>query len=136
MKQLSAILIGLFAILLISSCTKSPAENITGEWKITDIKTTSEIPEDQIEVYKEAMEDWKASFKMVYNADGTYEKTISEETTKGTWEISEDGKTLTEKSDDGLEESVGISELTDKKFVSVSVVDDETTNTMTFEKVK
>lgn len=135
MKQLSAILIGLFSILLISSCTKSPAENIVGEWKITDIQTTSEIPEDQLEAYKEALDGMKESSKMVYNADGTYKKTISEMTTKGTWKISEDGKTLTEKSDDGIE-SISISELTDKKFVSVSVIDDETTNTITFEKVK
>jgi len=136
MKQLSVILIGLFSILIISSCTKSPAENIVGEWKITDIKTTSEIPEDQLEAYKEALDGMKASSKMIYNADGTYEKTISEMTTKGTWKISEDGKTLTEKSEDGITESVSISELTDKKFVSHSKLDEETTNTMTFEKVK
>ncbi len=135
MKKLYISLFVLVSIILISSCTKSPSENMVGEWKITDIQTSSEIPDDQIEVYKEAMEDWKKSFKMVYNADGTYAQTISEETTKGSWEISEDGKMLTATSEDGTIESVKNTELYETKMVTGSALDD-TKNTMTFEKVK
>ncbi len=125
----------LVSVVLISSCAKSPSENLVGEWKITDIQTSYEVAEDQIEAYKEALEGMKESSKMIYNADGTYEKTISEETTKGNWEISEDGKTLTETSEGGTVESVKVTELTDSKLITVSELDD-TKNTMTFEKVK
>jgi len=72
---------------------------------------------------------------MIYNSDGTYEKTISEITTTGTWEISEDGKTLNETSEEETKESVQILELSDKKLVTVSKLDD-IKNTMTFGKVK
>ena len=136
MQKILLISLSIVSILLLSFCSKSPSENIVGEWKITDIQTTSEIPEDQLETYKEALEGMKESSKMVYNADGTYEKTISGMTSKGKWEISENGKTLKEKSEDGVDETVNILELTDSKFVSESVLDEETTNTMTFEKVK
>lgn len=135
MKKISISLLVLVSVVLISSCSKSPAENMVGEWKITDIKTTSEIPDDQLDTYKEALEGMKESSKMIYNSDGTFEKTISEMTTKGTWKISEDGKTLTEISEEGINESVQVLELSYNKLVTVSELDD-TKNTMTFEKVK
>ncbi len=135
MKKTFVSLLVIASLVLISSCSKSPAENLVGEWKITDIKTTSEIPEDQLDAYKDALEGMKESSKMIYNSDGTYEKTISEMTTKGTWEISEDGKTLTETSEEGTIESVELTELSDKKLVTVSELEDAK-NTMTFEKVK
>jgi len=135
MKKIFVSFLVLVSVVLISSCSKSPAENLIGEWKIIDIKTTSEIPDDQLDAYKEALEGMKESSKMVYNSDGTYEKTISEMTTKGSWKISEDGKTLTEKSEEGITESVVVAELSDKKLVTVSELDDNK-NTMTFEKVK
>ena len=135
MKKIFISLLVLVSVVLISSCSKSPAENMVGEWKITDIKTTSEIPDDQLDAYKEALEGMKESSKMIYNSDGTYEKSISEMTTKGTWEISEDGKTLTETSDEGTIESVQVIELSDSKLVTVSELDD-TKNTMTFGKIK
>lgn len=135
MKKIFIILLGLVLVVFIGSCSKSPAENMVGEWKITDIETTGEIPDDQLEVYKETMEGMKESSKMVYNSDGTYEKTISELTKKGSWKISEDGKTLTEISEEGFKESVEVIELSDKKLVTVSELDD-TKNTVTFEKVK
>ena len=135
MKKIFISFLVLVSVVLISSCSKSPAENMVGEWKITDIKTTSEIPDDQLDAYKDALEGMKESSKMIYNSDGTYEKTISEMTTKGAWEISEDGKTLTETSAEGIIESVQVTELSDSKLVTISVLDD-TKNTMTFEKVK
>ncbi|MEN8122830.1 MAG: DUF5004 domain-containing protein [Bacteroidota bacterium] len=135
MKKIFISLLVIVSFALISSCSKSPAENMVGEWKITDIQTTDEIPDEQLEVYKEAIEGMKESSKMVYNNDGTYEKTISEMTTKGTWKISEDGKTLSETSEEGTNESVQIVELSENKLVTVSELD-ETKNTMTFEKVK
>ena len=135
MKKIFFSLLVFVAVLLISSCSKSPSENLVGEWKITDIQTTSEIPDDQLDAYNEALEEIKESSRMIYNSDGTYEKTISEITTTGTWEISENGKTLNETSEEETKESVQILELSDKKLVTVSKLDD-IKNTMTFGKVK
>ena len=135
MKKTFITLLALISIALLSSCAKTPSENLVGEWKITDIKTTYEVPEDQIEAYKEALEGMKESSKMTYNADGTYEKNISGEITKGEWNISEDGKKLTETTENGSIESVILSEITDSKLVTISELDD-TKNTMTFEKIK
>lgn len=135
MKKLFVIVLTIVFAGFISSCSKSPAENMTGEWKISDIQTTGEIPDDQMEVYKETMDGMKESSKLVYNADGTYEETILETTTTGTWKISDDGKKLTKKSEEGTKESVAILELSDSKFIAVSELG-EIKNTMTFEKVK
>ena len=135
MKKIFISFLTIITIALISSCATSPSENMVGEWKITDIKTSYEVPEDQLEAYEEALEGMKESSKMIYNSDGTYEKTISEMTTKGNWKISEDGKLLKERSEDGINESVEIAELSDTKLVTISKLDD-TENTMTFEKVK
>ena len=127
------LVIGIFAI--ITSCSKSPSDMIVGEWRITNLQTTSDIPEDQLEAYNEQMEEMKKSSKIIFNEDGTFEQTILDETAKGKWNIDETGKILSKKNDDGNSENLTLSELTDNKMVTISKFDD-ITNTTTFEKVK
>ena len=135
MKKTSYLLISLLFISFLFSCTKSPSELIVGEWKISDIKTSEEIPEDQKEMYKQIMDDMISSTKIVFKKDGVYEQSIAEEANDGTWTISEDGKTLTLIDENGKKEPATIVELTENKLVVVNELD-QTKNTITWEKVK
>jgi hypothetical protein len=116
-----------------ASCSKTPAEMIVGEWKITDIQSSEEISEDLKETYNETLEEMKASSKMVIKVDGTFENSISETSSAGKWVLSEDAKTLTMTYDSGDEEVSTVEELTDTKLVT-SIEINEVKNTITYEK--
>jgi hypothetical protein len=134
MKNFIALLLTITFFAVISSCSPSPADMISGEWQIADLQTSSDIPEDQMEAYKEQIEEMKKSSKINFKADGSYEQTILDETSTGTWEVSEDGKTLITDVD-GNKEVKKIQELSQDKMVLVLEFDDNTTTT-TLEKVK
>jgi len=135
MKQTSYLLISLLFISFLYSCTPSPSEMIVGKWKITDIKTSEEIPEDQKEMYDQIMKDLKSSTALEFKNDGTFDKTISEEVGSGKWSISEDVKTLTMTDENGKNEPATILELTENSLITVNELD-KTKNTITWGKVK
>ena len=135
MKKLSYLFISLLFISFLSSCTKSPSDLIVGQWRIIDIKTSEEIPDDQKEMYKQIMDDMKASTELEFKEDGSYKQLIAEETNTGKWSISEDAKTITLTDEKGKSEPGDIVELTENKLIIVNQLD-KTKNTITWEKVQ
>ena len=135
MKNLNFLLLIIATYAFISSCSSDPSEMIVGKWKIADIKTSTEISEDQMDAYNEQIEEMKNSSKITFKADGSFEQTILEETSTGNWKISEDGKTLTKKNEDGSSENLKIEKLTNDEMVIVSEFDDVKTTT-SFKKEK
>jgi len=117
MKKTSYLLISLFIISFLYSCSKSPSELIVGKWKIADIKTSEEIPEDQKEMYEQTMSDMKVSSKMEFKADGSYERTEADSPTKGKWKISKDVKTLALVEENGEVTRKSIVELSENKLI-------------------
>ncbi|MCF6242852.1 MAG: hypothetical protein L3J74_16110 [Bacteroidales bacterium] len=134
MKKLSTLIFTISLFLFLSSCSQSAHDMITGEWQIVDLQTTSDIPDDQMEAYNEQIEEMKKSSKINFKANGSFEQTILDEEATGTWEVSEDGKTLTTDVN-GNKEVKQIQELSPEKMVLVLEFDDNKTTT-TFEKVK
>lgn len=130
LKNFAGLLIVLF---IISSCSKKPAEMIVGEWKIVDIATSDEIPEEIMEQHKQSLEEMKASSLFVIKADSTFDNTISETTNSGKWKLSEDGKKLTLIYEAGNEEVSNIDELSETKLVT-SIDVNGAKNTISFEK--
>jgi len=124
----------LIIALFLGSCAQKPSEMIVGEWKITDIQSTEEIPEELVEIHKQTIDEMKASSKLVIKADGTFENTISETTTAGKWTISTDAKNLTMVYEGGSDEVSNIDELTAAKLV-VSIEINEAKNTIVYEKL-
>lgn len=106
---------------------------IVGEWKIVDISTSEEIPEEIMEQHKQSLEEMKASSLFVIKADSTFDNTISESTNSGKWKLSEDGKKLTLIYEAGNEEVSNIDTLTETKLVT-SIDVNGAKNTIAFEK--
>lgn len=130
LKVKSAILV---IALFLGSCAKNPAEMIIGEWKITDIETTAEITEDQLDTYNEYIENIKATTSLTLNIDNTCIKKEDGEETTGKWKMSDDAKTLTLTYEGGSDEVSNIIELTDTKL-SISLEVNDSKNTITYEK--
>ncbi len=127
----------LAALLLISifvvSCKKDPSGLIVGEWKAADIAYSQEISPDIKQKLKETLDEMKASSLWVINADGTFTKTILEESSIGKWVLSPDAKKLTLTYEDGNSEVSDVVELTNSKLV-VSIEINDSKNTITWEK--
>ena len=119
--------------LFLGSCSQKPSEMIIGEWKITDVKTTAEIPDEQLDAYNEYIENIKATTSLTLNADNTYIRIEDGEETKGNWRLSDDVKKFTLVYE-GTEEVSMIAELTENKLSVTLDVNDEK-NTIVYEKV-
>jgi len=76
-------------------------------------KTELTIEKVKIE-FNSAFDSMKKEFKLVFNADKTYENVL--EGAKGTWKISKDGKTLTTIDENKKSDDLEIKELTKDKM--------------------
>ncbi len=122
--KLTSIILILF---LFSNCGSNPAELIVGKWKISDVKTTSEIPKEQKEAFDNAINDMKANSFLEIKSDKKFTKNNNGEVFNGTWDISEDGKKLTLTYDKTKEVSQ-INELTSSRLsISIDVNDEKNT---------
>ncbi|MBP5683113.1 MAG: hypothetical protein J6X05_07730 [Bacteroidales bacterium] len=113
----------IMAIATLMSCTKSPKQMLTGEFKISSISTDLKMTPEEQSAWNEAMEDLKKSTKLVLEANGNMQETTNGITEKGTWEVfgdnGEEGEgwrlMLTKESKSTV--SMEIQELTDNGFV-------------------
>lgn len=82
-------LIYLFALIAIGFTSCGGGENaIVGNWQLDKVST-------------EELTDSEKEATMSINADGTFEQKRGDHSKTGTWELSEDGKTLSVKDSEG-----------------------------------
>jgi hypothetical protein len=112
------VIICLLAPLFFVTCSLDKESDIVGTWKFTDIQSSEQVPEDQKQQYQETIEEYKATYSLVFKNDSTFEKSISESVSTGKWQISDDNKTLTLTYDDGVVENSQILELSKAKLVT------------------
>jgi hypothetical protein len=134
MKNSGILISAMLLVILIISCSKNSSEKILGEWKVTDIATSEDISMDVKKALMESFEETKKTSLLTFNADGTFNRIIAEESIIGKWVLSTDAKSLTLTYPDGKSEVLTVFELTDSKLVVVVKMNDmEYTNT--YEKV-
>jgi hypothetical protein len=135
MKKMKFFSLAIIALLFGFSCKNGKNSKIVGTWTISEISSTSEIPNELKANYQESMNDMKSTFLLVVKSDSTFERTLSGSMSKGKWKLSPDEKTLTLTYDDGGNEISNVMELTENKMV-ISIEMNEAKNTITYEKKK
>lgn len=100
--------------------TQAPQAILTSlKWQMSLEAAMASIPEEEkakmTEEDKKKMEEMVKMITMQFNADGSYIAGKGEE--KGTWTLSEDGKTLTTKDSKGKEDVLTVKELAAEKLV-------------------
>lgn len=123
------------AVAVVVSCSGGPGKQIIGTWKCDNVEITNldevinqmlaQVPDSLKETQKKAMEDGMKqqqeamkALTMTFKDDKTFETAMEGKTDKGTWAISEDGKTLTTKQGEpGKEDKLTIDELVAAKLV-------------------
>lgn len=133
MKKFRILILTLLFIMLYTSCGKEPRDMVVGEWKIKEISTTGDIPDDIKDAQLAAIEEMKATYSLTFKADSTFDHSIAESTSKGKWQLSADTKSLTLYYEDGTSETSEVIELTPDKMVTSNELNG-VKNTITFEK--
>lgn len=75
------------ATAMLTSCTKTPKEMLTGEYRITEMTNDKKMAPDEAEIWNTAKEDFIKNTVFILNGDGTLQQTYNGVTTKGTWEV-------------------------------------------------
>lgn len=124
------------AVAIVVSCSGGPSKKLVATWKCDGVEITNlaeviqqalaTVPDSLKEAQKQAMEDgmkqgfekMKGALTMTFKDDKTFESAMDGKTDKGTWVLSEDGKTLTTKQGDaGKEDKLNVDELSDSKLI-------------------
>jgi len=101
----------MFVIIGFTACKKSPEKMLVGKWKLFEISMPTAIDEA---AKKDLFE--KVTFTFMENKN--YDIVgLKEGGTQGTWEISEDGKSITSKSSDGEVDISTITEISEEKLM-------------------
>lgn len=101
---------------MLSSCKEKPQKNLVQRWKIEDVKISEEVPAEQKEFFDEMLKQMKQYLRITYREDGTYEANMMGNISKGKWELSKDGKTLTASDESNKPMTYTIISLTKDKF--------------------
>ncbi len=124
----------ILSVFLLSSCAKKPAELVVGKWKVADLKTTSEISNEQQEAFQNEMKKLIANSFLELKADNNFEKKYGGDNSSGIWSISEDGKKLTLMYGKNKEVST-VNKLTEDTL-SISITVNDEVNTIVFAREK
>jgi hypothetical protein len=116
MKQSKQVflLIGI-ALLLMMGC-RDKSKLLVNTWTVNDLKYTSEIPEDMQATIDQSIENMKKSFRLTYNADGTYLTQMNDQILKGKWQMNWNSSKISSTGDNGIKKDFKILELTKNTF--------------------
>lgn len=92
----------ILSLIIAAGCSKSAKEKLAGSWKLSAVEGQT-LSMEELKSTMSFTEDGKLSLK---SAQGNEKN--------GTWEISEDGKTITVKSTEGETEVWNVQKLEDK----------------------
>ncbi len=116
-KMLSYVLVALL-ITGLFACKGSKADMMAAKWKISDMSDGREIPAEQKEQVDKMMAEMKKTAYFDIKKDGKMEVSMMGHVTKMTWKLNEDGtKLITKEDGKDKEETLAVSELSDKKLV-------------------
>lgn len=150
MKKLFYFVIAL-SVAVVVACSGGAGKKIVGTWKCENIevanfdeainKALAQVPDSMKEATKKQYEtamkanldEMKSSLTMNFKEDKTFESAIKGKTDKGTYTLSEDGKTLSTKMDGKNVEDKFVVEQLDAKFV-ISMEQEGIKTKMTFVK--
>lgn len=119
LKQSSLLLLMVLALGLSSCADKSKL--LVRTWMVDNLKYTREIPAEMQPQIDRVIDGLRQSFRLTYNADGTYVTTNNEEVLKGRWKLNWNGTKITSTSEKGQQQDYQVMELTDAKFTFKAV---------------
>ena len=104
-------------LMVLQSCSNDKSQLLVRQWKLADIKQSSEVPAEMKDGIDKSVKALKDDMLLTYYADGTYSTQFHGEEIKGKWKLNMNSTTLTSKQDGGQPQEWDIKELTAKSFI-------------------
>lgn len=100
---------------LLTGC-KNKSELLLRTWAVDNLKYSAEIaPEKQPEIDR-IVQELRNSFRITYNADGTYNTTTASQQLTGKWKLNWNSSVITSTDQNGDSKEFKILELSETKF--------------------
>ena len=112
-------LIIIIAISLASCSDKS--KDLLNTWRLDNVKFSKPRPQQLIPIIQSQIDYMKSYYHTTYKQDGTEEDVQESRVSKGSWDLSKDGKTLYSTDEMGRTTRFVINELSKDKFTYASV---------------
>jgi hypothetical protein len=110
-KQVKAIFCAAVILLLLSGC-KDKSSLLIGTWKLKDIQYATPIPPGMKAVFDKYVDDMRKSFKLTYNADGTFNSTaMNGQALQGKWKLNWNSSSISVVTDNGQKKDYAVLEL-------------------------
>ncbi len=107
-----AVLLSLF---IFSSCTDK-SKMLLKTWRVENLQYSRPVPEDMKPAIENQIAEMRKNFLLTYNADGTYNTVMSNQTMQGKWKLNWNNSKIISTASNGETKDFTIMELTDNTF--------------------
>jgi hypothetical protein len=128
MKKINApafFFLALFFLLSIQSCGSNKEKLLLRTWQLENLKYTKEVPPALQPTIDRQIEVMKQSFRLTYNADGTYNTLNGNQKMVGKWKLNWSSSEITSTDDAGVAVVFKIKTLTENNFDFEAIVNKE-----------
>ena len=116
MKQSKKVFLTVTVVLLLITGCKDKSKLLVNTWMVNDLKYTTEIPEAMQATIDQSVENMRKSFRLTYNADGTYSTQMNDQKLTGTYKMNWNSSVITARTDQGSSKDFKVLELTANSF--------------------
>jgi len=125
------VIVILTSVMLLTSCADK-SKLLLKTWMVENLKYSHEVPAEMQPQIDKSVEELRKSFRLTYNADGTYNTQNNEQLLKGNWKLNWNSSKITSTSDKGEQKEFKIMELSESKFTFKAI---EAGEEVTFEMI-
>lgn len=115
MKRSKQVFLVIAVMVLMAGC-KDKSNLLVNTWTVSELKYTSEIPKDMKPSIDKSVNEMKKSFRLTYNADGTYKTQMNDQLLKGKWKMNWNSSKITSTTDNGISKDFKIIDLSENGF--------------------
>ena len=105
----------LATVMFLSSCSDK-SKLLVRTWMVENLKYSKEVPKELQPQIEKSVEELRKSFRLTYNADGTYNTQNNEQVLNGKWKLNWNSSVITSTPDKGETKDFKIAELSETKF--------------------
>lgn len=114
--SLYSLLLLVILVFLLTGCSDK-SSSLARTWMVENLKYTKEIPADMQPAIDNSIAEMRNSFRITYNADGTYQTIMKENTLQGKWKLNWNSSKLSVVTNAGDSKQYDIVKLDESSFI-------------------
>jgi hypothetical protein len=112
MKQSKNVFALLALLLFVLSGCSNKSDLLVNTWTVSEFKYSAEVPEEMKPTIEQSVANMKESFRLTYNADGTYNSKMNDQVLSGQWKMNWNSTVITSTASNGAIKDFKVIKLT------------------------